>query len=200
MASSRAVFISYSRQDGLPFARQLSEDLSRAGHRPWRDEEQLATHGGERWDAELTAQLLSADLVVVVLTPEACASPIVAGEFMKAQNNKLTVVPALFLDCDVPVSLTAAQYLDFREDPASALKGLLTQLDHLNDPAAEMTRLQETMSRLERNRERAAIQGTIPSRSTHRSRPSGDGSRCSRETSPFRRHASPADWKKRRTG
>jgi hypothetical protein len=160
MASSRAVFISYSRKDGLPFARQLSDDLSRGGHRPWRDEEQLATRGGEAWEGELTAQLLSAELVVVVLTPEACVSPIVKGEFMKARDNKLTVVPALFLDCDVPVSLTALQYLDFREDPVAALKSLLTQLDHLNDPAAEMTRLQETVSRLEANRARAASRGT----------------------------------------
>ena len=119
MTSSRAVFISYSRKDGLPFARQLSDDLSRAGHRPWRDEEQLATRGGDDWEAELAAQLLSAELVVVVLTPEACVSPIVKGEFMKARDNKLTVVPALFLDCDLPVSLMALQRLDFREDPGA---------------------------------------------------------------------------------
>jgi len=160
MTNSRTVFISYRRKDGLPFARQLSDDLSRAGHRPWRDEEQLATRGGDDWEAELTAQLLSAELVVVVLTPEACVSPIVKGEFMKARDNKLTVVPALFLDCDLPVSLTALQRLDFREDPGRGLKSLLTQLDQLNDPAAEMARLQETMSRLEANRERAASQGT----------------------------------------
>ena len=161
MASTpRFVFISYARDDGLPFAQQLSEDLARAGHQPWRDTEQLATLGGTAWETELTEQLLSAELVIVVLTPRAYASPFVRAEISKARENHLTVVPALFLDCDVPLALVELQRLDFRKDPAAALAALLTQLDRLSDPAAEMARNQETLARLLANRARAARLGT----------------------------------------
>ena len=121
VSTPRFVFISYAREDGTEFAAKLSRDLSEAGHQAWRDTEQLATRGGEAWEAELTEQLLSAELVVVVLTPAACSSLFVRGEFSKALDNKLTVVPALFLDCDVPLALSGRQHLDFQSDPAGAL-------------------------------------------------------------------------------
>jgi hypothetical protein len=115
MASTpRFVFISYAREDGVPFAEQLSEDLAKAGHHPWRDTEQLGTRGGQAWETELTEQLLSAELVVVVLTPGAYASPYVRGEISKALDSKLTVVPAVFLDCDVPLALVERRRIGCR--------------------------------------------------------------------------------------
>ena len=160
VSTPRFVFVSYAREDGTDFAAKLSRDLSEAGHHTWRDTEQLSTRGGEAWEAELTEQLLSAELVVVILTPAACASQFVRGEFSKALDNKLTVVPALFLDCDVPLALSGRQYLDFQNDPAGALANLLAQLDRLNDPGAEISRNQETLNRLLANRERAATHGS----------------------------------------
>src|SRR5262245_41602265 len=80
----RRVFISYAQEDGHVFARDLSVQLSAAGHLPWRDKEQLTAQGGVRWVRELTQQLLSADVVVVLLTPRANDSQYVEGEWTKA--------------------------------------------------------------------------------------------------------------------
>jgi hypothetical protein len=67
----RRVFFSYAQDDGLTFAKDLSVQLSLAGHLPWRDKEQLTSQGGVRWVHELTRQRLSADVVVLILTPRA---------------------------------------------------------------------------------------------------------------------------------
>ncbi|MGE3179823.1 MAG: TIR domain-containing protein, partial [Vicinamibacterales bacterium] len=158
-STSRFVFISYAREDGAPFAARLSADLTRAGHQPWRDTERLTTRGGEAWERELLEQLLSAELVVIVMTPGAVASPFVRGEFTKALENNLTIVPALFADCDMPLGLVELQYVDFRTDAAAGLAHLLTKIDSLNDPAAEVERNRETLRRLTANRDRAARQG-----------------------------------------
>lgn len=158
-STSRFVFISYARSDGTPFAQQLWLDLKNAGHEPWMDTEELASHGGEPWEDVLTDGLLSADLVIVVLTPGAVASPVVRGEFSKAQTNSLTVVPALFLDCDVPLSLVGLQHVDFRKSPADGLANLRDQLERLSDPAAEIARDKQMLERLKTNRQRAARRG-----------------------------------------
>lgn len=159
MATSRFIFISYAREDGGPFAERLSTELAEAGHQPWRDVERLAGRGGDAWERELTEQLLSADLIVVVLTPGAVQSAMVYGECTKALENGLLVVPALFLDCDVPLAFVRPQQVDFRADPAAGFRNLLQQIDRLNDPAGERARNEETLARLLANRDRAARQG-----------------------------------------
>jgi tetratricopeptide (TPR) repeat protein len=127
----RKVFISYAHADGQSFARELSSRLSAAGHQPWRDEEQLRLHAGERWEHELTRQLLTADVIVAVLTPGAFASSNVEAECLKAMKYRLPVVPAVFLDCGVPLSLEPLQVIDFRSHVDSGFASLLQRLDRL---------------------------------------------------------------------
>jgi tetratricopeptide (TPR) repeat protein len=158
-STSRFVFISYARDDGAPFAQRLSTELKHAGHQVWMDTEQLASHGGEAWEDELTEQLLSADLVLVILTPQAVESPFVKGEFSKARKSQLTVVPALFVDCDIPLAFGGVQHVDFRTDHAAGLANVLDKLARLSDPAAEIARDQRTLERLTVNRGRAVGRG-----------------------------------------
>jgi tetratricopeptide (TPR) repeat protein len=141
----RKVFISYAHADGQSFARDLSSRLSRAGHQPWRDEEQLRLHAGERWEHELTRQLLTADVIVAVLTPGAFASSNVEAECLKAMKYRLPVVPAIFLDCGVPLSLEPLQVIDFRNDVDSAGASLLQRLDRLTMVTEGDTRDLETL-------------------------------------------------------
>jgi hypothetical protein len=134
----RRVFLSYAQEDGQRFARDLSARLSEAGHLPWRDQEQLSAQGGVRWVRELTRQLLTSDVIVVVLTPGACDSQYVEAEWMKALEHGLPVVPALFLDSGVPLPLTPLQHIDFRSDPSAAFAALLDRLA-LSDRAGAVT-------------------------------------------------------------
>ncbi|MGH9144422.1 MAG: TIR domain-containing protein, partial [Vicinamibacterales bacterium] len=127
----RKVFLSYAQDDGQRFARELSAQLTAAGHEPWRDQEQLTAQGGVRWVPELTRQLLTADVVVVLLTPGACMSPYVEAEWMKAMDHRSPVVPAIFLECGVPLPLTPLQHIDFRSDPKGGFTALLERLDRL---------------------------------------------------------------------
>ena len=122
------MFLSYAQEDGHRFAQDLSAKLSAAGHLPWRDKEQLTAQGGIRWVRELTRQLLTADVVVVLLTPGACESQYVEAEWMKALEHGLPVVPTLFGECGVPLPLTPLQHIDFRDDPAAGLIALLARL------------------------------------------------------------------------
>ena len=144
----RRVFLSYAREDGTDFARQLSAHLSAAGHSPWRDEEQLTARGGVRWVRELTRQLLTADVIVVLLTPGACESQYVEAEWMKALEHGLPVVPTVFRDCGVPLPLTPLQHIDFRGDPAKGLAALLDRLALADVPEEATERDRQTLDAL----------------------------------------------------
>src|SRR5262245_54761481 len=146
----RRVFLSYAQDDGQAFARDLSVQLSNHRHLPWRDIEQLTSQGGARWVHELTQQLLSADVVVVILTPQAYVSQYVEGEWMKALDHGLQVVPAMFLECGVPLPLTPLQFIDFRRDRAAGLTGLLDRLAQLDRPYAVTERDRQTLQSLRR--------------------------------------------------
>ena len=197
-SSSRFVFISYGSADAVPFARQLSKDLADAGHQPWRDAEQLATRSGEAWERELREQLLSADLVIVVLTPGSAKSSYVNAEITLARDARIPAVPAMFLECDVPLALVELQRLDFRQDPEAALKTLLTQLERPERRRRRSGAQPGDPGPPRRQpRARGAPRRETPQRSIAGLRRSGSGLRPSRPTSARRTFASTADSRRR---
>ena len=152
----RRVFLSYSQADGQRFAQELSAQLAAEGHLPWRDKEQLTAQGGVRWVRELTRQLLTADVVVVILTPGACESQYVEAEWMKALEHGLPVVPTLFLECGVPLPLTPLQHIDFISEPATGLSALLDRLAAPDRPGAVTDRDRQTLEALQKMRASAS--------------------------------------------
>jgi len=87
---SRRVFISYSRKDGLEFAR-LQALLEAQGLSLYRDLNHL--EGGEDWWRQVEAAIRTVEHVVLVLSPAALRSPYVAAEWKIARQEGRRVSP-----------------------------------------------------------------------------------------------------------
>lgn len=72
------IFISYAHADS-PFVDRLEADLRQRGFAPRVDRQGLA--GGQKWRRELQEAIDRADVVLVVLSPEAVASEYVQNEY-----------------------------------------------------------------------------------------------------------------------
>lgn len=77
------VFISHAERDGT-LARRLAEHLRAAGHEAWSADQVLP---GENWAASASAALESSDAMVVLVSPEAAASPQVQREIEYALGS-----------------------------------------------------------------------------------------------------------------
>jgi WD40 repeat protein len=89
--STPRVFLSYSRQDGLEFARRLEALLEAEGLSLYRDLSDL--EGGQDWWRQVEAAIRSVEHVVLVLSPAALRSPYVAREWKLARQEGKRVSP-----------------------------------------------------------------------------------------------------------
>jgi hypothetical protein len=121
----QTAFFSYSRDDS-EFALRLAEDLKAAGANVWLD--QLELEYGKPWDVDIQRALVACPRVVVILSPASAASPTVLDEVSFALNRQKTVIPVLYLNCEIPYRLERIQYIDFRTDYARGSKTLLKTL------------------------------------------------------------------------
>ncbi len=85
------VFVSYSRTDGLEFARRLQTALEAEDLSLYRDLHDLV--GGEDWWRQVEAAIRSVEHVVLVLSPAALRSPYVAREWKLARQEGKKVSP-----------------------------------------------------------------------------------------------------------
>lgn len=85
------VFISYARQDGEAFARDLRDRLSAAGIVLWRDREGM--EGGRDWWLQITAAIDHVGFLVLVITEAALKSELVRREWRYARQQGVTVYP-----------------------------------------------------------------------------------------------------------
>ncbi|MCP4661243.1 MAG: TIR domain-containing protein, partial [bacterium] len=150
MPKSYAAFLSYSHRyaDWVEILHtNLEACLAHAGEtrKVFLDKVDLGT--GRSWVGQLQAGLDQADHLVLVVTPEALASPRVEDEWgnfiamHRGWKGRLQVV--MLVDTPLPPFLTAIQYVDFR-DPGESnyrkalrelLSGLLGQPDRRTLPA-----------------------------------------------------------------
>jgi hypothetical protein len=120
-------FVSYSRADDK-FVNRLTSDLRSHRIAVWRDADSIPA--GSSWDAEIEKALSKCSHVLLVATPAAISSPNVIDEIGFALNKKKTVVPLRVEDCELPLRVHRAQWIDFRdpEQYETSLKQLLDQL------------------------------------------------------------------------
>src|SRR4051794_6059614 len=87
------VFLSYARRDGEPLALGLRRRLEREHPdiRLWQDLSDM--EGGRGWWAQITAALDVVEVMVLVLTPGAIASPIVRKEWQYARRRGVRIYP-----------------------------------------------------------------------------------------------------------
>jgi WD40 repeat protein len=86
-------FISYSRKDGAEFAAHLRSGLEAEGFTIWQD--LIALEGGRDWWSQIEAALKSKPLqhFILVVTPQALASPVVRREIRLARQEGKTFLP-----------------------------------------------------------------------------------------------------------
>jgi formylglycine-generating enzyme required for sulfatase activity len=132
------LFLCYSHRD-LRATRQVQESLRSAGLSAWLDEG--LEPGAPDWQDAIAEAIAQATAMVVLLSPNAKASPWVRREISYAQAQGKRVFP-LLLEGDqagaVPLSLMDVQWVDGRDRLATAVAGQLLPalLRHLGRSAS----------------------------------------------------------------
>ncbi|HEX2621736.1 MAG TPA: TIR domain-containing protein, partial [Phototrophicaceae bacterium] len=126
------VFISYSRRD-KNFAERLARDLSDAGLDVWIDFRQI--HAGEMWQEEIFRGLQRAEMVIVILSPDAVASYWVKREVNTAREQGKLILPVMAIEAlsDIKQSeelkwLEAVHFIRFPDRYEEAFRELLDAL------------------------------------------------------------------------
>jgi hypothetical protein len=120
------IYISYSRKQ-LGIARRLADDLQQVGFAVWWDVSDLK--GGAEWERAIETAIKTSQYCLILLTPDSVESEWVRREYMYAISQHVQLIPVLYRDCQIPLALTAIQYLDFRRNKyTQGLKDLLATL------------------------------------------------------------------------
>jgi hypothetical protein len=125
-----SVFLSHSSAD-KSFVRGLAVDLAALGHKPWLDEWEIS--GGESIPTKIAEGIESSDVVLVVLSAASISSKWVENEWQakhwdEVSSRRVSVIPILLEDCEIPTLLKTKRYLDFRDDYSTALNDLARTL------------------------------------------------------------------------
>ena len=114
----RGVFISYSSQD-RDFVQRLAEDLKKRDIPVWFDETELEP--GDSIIGAIEAGIDKMEFLIVVLSPASVDSGWVTQEVRMAlhkgiSGKKVSVIPVLRQECQIPGFLRDLKYLDMRSD------------------------------------------------------------------------------------
>lgn len=121
-----SIFVSYSRKNE-PFARKLARALSDSGVDVWLDVEDIPA--GMKWSSAIQQGLDTANLLIVVITPDSMASTNVEDEWQYYLDNKKTVIPVLLEPTKIHFQLARIQYIDFHtQDFDTAFVQLVAEL------------------------------------------------------------------------
>src|SRR5947209_7938384 len=125
-----SLFISYAHADSA-FVDRLEADLHKQGFDPWVDRERLV--GGVRWRRELQDAVKRAQVLLIVLSPDAVASQNVQIEYDYVLELGKVVIPLYYRQCDLPMELRAIQWIDFRHSYKQGIQALMQALHRQQD-------------------------------------------------------------------
>lgn len=125
MSTEGHVFISYSRKD-KEFVSKLVRDLRANSVEVWLDSDSISS--GQRWDSVIEAAIRSASALVVAMSKSSTGSNNVLDEINLALTENIRVIPILIEETNIPFRLMRLEYIDFREDYATGLKKLVSEL------------------------------------------------------------------------
>ena len=120
------VFISYARYDAQFVRDQLLEALRQLGYAVWIDLESIP--GSVEWWNAITQSIANTSAVIVVLSPNSCASPYVAKELAHARSSNRPLLPVVIQSCQLPDTLawlTQVQWIDFTKEQFQTALGRL---------------------------------------------------------------------------
>jgi hypothetical protein len=118
-AAEPKVFISYSRKDGETFANNLRAKLEAKRIPLWQD--RIGMEGGRDWWQQIAEALDKVEFMVLVMTPQAMASPIIRKQWRYARQKGV---------CVYPVKGVADEKLDYAALPHSMRSAHFYDLDY----------------------------------------------------------------------
>lgn len=118
-------FISYSRSES-EFATKITKDLKRTSIKTWYDKENIPP--GANWDKEIEKGIKECTHLLLIASPRSVASENVQDEISYALNNDKSVIPLIIEECDLPMRVHRAQWVDFQQDYKTAFKSLIERL------------------------------------------------------------------------
>ncbi len=177
MSAQPQVFISYQRADAT-FAQWVRESLVAAGGHTWMDRYDIPA--GAYWPDEIDRGLVSSEIVVGILSPDAVESRNVKNEWDWAIQNGKRLLLLQYRSCVIPHRYVSLNYIDATElNSDAALEALVRALGlaapvparALGEPAEQRPRAQPTrLARrlfsaptelVGRERERAQLSGWL---------------------------------------
>ncbi|MBZ0316544.1 MAG: TIR domain-containing protein [Anaerolineae bacterium] len=131
-------FISYAKKDGIAYARELKQNLEKAGLPSWIDETDIGM--GKEWRIVIDNALEASICVIVVVTNEALNSHNVTYEWSTAKALNKEIIPLLFENID-SLTLThhplfALQFRDFTNIVNRPWGNLIEDLRHVKTQKA----------------------------------------------------------------
>src|SRR5215472_2310974 len=125
-----SLFISYAHADSA-FVDRLEADLQKEGFDPWVDRQRLK--GGQRWRRALQDAVKGAQVLLIVLSPDAITSENVQIEYDYVLELGKLVIPLYYRQCEVPMELRAIQWIDFRQSYEQGIAALVQVLHQQQD-------------------------------------------------------------------
>jgi hypothetical protein len=119
------VYISYAHSDEA-FALELANDLRLTGPRVWVGIQQVQS--GDDWTASIEQALSEAQMMVVILSPDAIDTPGVAAEWKTYLELFRPVIPVIAQPCNPPEELQMRRPIDFTRDYRKGLNQLVIRL------------------------------------------------------------------------
>src|ERR1700752_3128744 len=121
-----SVFISYSRRES-PFVDVLLEALEDEGGNVWVDCHSLVP--AKPWLDQILEGIRQADVFLLVVSKASIASANVEIEYKDALEQKKRVILIIFEAVNLPPSLQACEWIDFRTAFRRKKKELMARLD-----------------------------------------------------------------------
>lgn len=128
------IFLSYASTDS-DAAELVKEKLQNFDITVWQDRDG-GIKAGDKWRDQIEAGIKSSDAVLILLTPESCASAYVTFEWAYALGLGKRLIPLLWKECEKHPRLESYQHLDFSSQrnwalltPEKLLEGVETQVE-----------------------------------------------------------------------
>jgi hypothetical protein len=112
-----SIFVSYSRKDES-LARRLAASLSDLNADIWIDVDDIPA--GKKWSSAIQQGLDSADLMILVISPDSMASHNVEDEWQYFLDSRKPVIPVLARPARIQFQLNRVQYVDFHNQSYEA--------------------------------------------------------------------------------
>ncbi len=115
-------FLSYARADAK-IALRFADDLIGRGVSVWVDQYDIPP--SQHWDRAVEAAVRGCQGFIIILSPNAVASPNVADEVSVAIDDGKAIVPIMIESCTLPLRMTRMQFIDATRDYDAALRRCL---------------------------------------------------------------------------